>query len=142
MRAYIRHPIDVPINYETDETPAPVRALKDVSHGGLCFITDRCLPEGTRIKLEIPHLKHPFREECLVVWCREKNGQHEIGVKFTNKASAFRARMIEQVCYIESYKRKREKESGRPLEWKTAAAEWIKNYGARFPEIKMDDDSP
>ncbi len=142
MRAYIRHPIDVPINYETDDAPAPVKALKDVSHGGLCFVTDRCLPEGTRLKLEIPHLRHPFREECVVVWCRERDEQYEIGVKFSSKASAFRARMIEQICYIESYKRKREEESGRPMEWKTAAAEWIKSYGARFPEIRMDDDSP
>ena len=42
--------------------------------------------------------------------------------------------MIEQVCYIENYRRKVKEEQGRELDSKQAAMEWIARNASDFPD--------
>jgi hypothetical protein len=42
--------------------------------------------------------------------------------------------MVEQICFIEHYKNEMLETQGRKLTSEQAAAEWIENYGADFPE--------
>ncbi|MOA51515.1 hypothetical protein D3C78_1746750 [compost metagenome] len=45
----------------------------------------------------------------------------------------FRARMVEQICHIEHYRRKQERELGAPLPAERTALEWIAQHAANFP---------
>ncbi|MCZ7563309.1 MAG: hypothetical protein M5U08_05410 [Burkholderiales bacterium] len=42
--------------------------------------------------------------------------------------------MVEQVCHIEEYRRAVARDEGRTLSTEEAAAEWIAEYAARFPD--------
>ena len=42
--------------------------------------------------------------------------------------------MVEQICYIEHYKREVLKNEGRILSGKDAALEWVKKNAADFPK--------
>ena len=63
--------------------------------------------------------------------CRD---DFELGVEFLNADDAFRARMVEQVCYIENYKLTVFREEGRRLSLEEAAREWISKFASDFPE--------
>jgi hypothetical protein len=45
-----------------------------------------------------------------------------------------RARMVEQVCYIENYKKVVYQTEGRLLTAEEAAMEWICKYASQFPD--------
>ena len=47
----------------------------------------------------------------------------------------FRARMVEQVCQIEHYRRLRERELGESLSIESVAQEWIAEHAADFPAV-------
>ena len=64
MRRYIRHPSDMPINFQVNESLSPVpHRLKDVSVGGLCFGSDKPLLKGTVIHIHIPVVLMPLSQE-------------------------------------------------------------------------------
>ena len=45
----------------------------------------------------------------------------------------FKARMIEQICYIENYRHAAKSDEDRTLTFEEAAMEWIDKYAADFP---------
>ena len=63
-----------------------------------------------------------------------------MGVEFLDRDDSFRARMVEQVCHIEQYKRQVLETEGRVLNGEQAAKEWIRRYAASFPNLLPDDE--
>jgi len=134
MRKYIRHPSDIPIEYKPGRTASNNKSLlNNISKGGLSFMADTCLEPGTPVAIRIPIRKPAFREIGVVVWCRKKNGEYEVGVMFRDEATEFRLRMVEQICHIEHYKAEVMEREGRRLTGAEAASEWIKRYAGNFP---------
>jgi hypothetical protein len=60
---------------------------------------------------------------------------YELGVTFLDAEDAFRARMVEQLCHIEDYRRSVMRTQGRELSLDEAATEWIEKFAEDFPEI-------
>lgn len=134
MRKYIRHPVDIPITYKSSDVVGQKEEyLKNISVGGLCFRAGRHLQEGTSISIQIPLTQPVFQGQGRVSWCRPSNGHYEVGVEFLDENTQFRAKMIEQVCYIEHYKREVRENEGRRLSSEEAAIEWIRKYAKDFP---------
>ena len=134
MRDFIRHPTDIPFEYTIMGVKERGREkLTNISHGGLSFQSDRCLDAGTELIIRIPLREPPFRAHGLVVWCRDRDGRFEIGVEFTDPQTERSLRMIEQIAYIEHYKRKVREKEGRHLSGEEAAFEWINKYASNFP---------
>ncbi len=135
MRSYIRHPANMPIefSFQADKTPN-IQNAQNVSKGGLCFISDIAIPKGSHLNVNIPNLKSPFIEKCIVIWCRKAKGNYEVGVKFNDDKTSFRMRMIEQICHIEKY-RTDMISKGRQLNWAEASQEWISKYAGDFPTL-------
>ncbi|GIX22257.1 MAG: hypothetical protein KatS3mg121_1040 [Gammaproteobacteria bacterium] len=131
-RAYIRHPSDLPIRYRVQDGVSGDRVLKNVSRGGLCFVADRPLLPGQRIEVEIPVARPPFRAEAVVVWSRSQP-PYETGVRFLDEHARYTLRLVEQICYIEHYRREILKHERRRLSGEEAAREWIEKYADRFP---------
>jgi len=134
MRKYIRHPTDIPIKYKIEENdPHKDEFLKNIGHGGLCFQSKKCIPKGTELIIHIPIRKPEFIIKGLVLWCKELDKGYEVGIKFMDVHSEYRVRMVEQICYIEHYRREVLVTEGRKLSHTEAAKEWIEKFANDFP---------
>ncbi len=71
--------------------------------------------------------------EGVVVWCRKQDGHFEVGMRFGDDRTAFRVRMVEQVCRIEQYRKNALEQEGRVLSAEEAAHEWVARYAKDFP---------
>jgi len=139
-RLFIRHPSDIPIEISLEDVVSHKKEyLNNIGLGGLSFKSRKCLKKGTIIKIKIPLIKPVFEARGEVVWCEGKNGYYNVGVEFLDVDSAFKARMIEQICHIEHYKKEVMEKEGRTLSGEEAALEWIQKYAEQFPfDLKED----
>lgn len=136
-RRFIRHPSRMPIRVELlGDLPQRDDRLRNVCEGGLCFVTALALDPDTPVRLTIPVLGESFEIEGIVVWCRGRDESFEVGVRFVRAQDRFSVRMVEQLCYIEDYRREVEREEGRRLGSEEAAAEWIELFADRFPGLR------
>lgn len=141
MRAYIRHPSDVPIEFlplaELSEQTKDVYVdqLQDVSLGGLSFCTKERLDVGSLVRIRIPVVSPPFEAQAKVIWCLSRPDRYEAGIEFVSSEDAFTARMVEQICHIEHYRMWVKEVEGRELGSEDAANEWIGKYAKDFPNI-------
>ena len=110
--------------------------LRDIGMGGLSFRSDKPLNIDDVITIKVNIVQPVFETDCRVVWCQSNHGTFEIGVEFLNKDDLFRARMVEQVCHIEHYKKRVENVEGRHISCEEAAMEWISKFAAEFPPIQ------
>jgi hypothetical protein len=138
-RAFIRHTVGVPIEVRPVPGSAPLTLeSSNVSVGGISFTSNVDFPLGSIIDIRIGEVDPPFEAQARVVWTSPEGDRFCIGVNFLDATDAFRARMVEQVCSIERYRREVEEREGRRLSASDAAAEWIGRYAGRFPEARAD----
>ena len=134
MRQYMRHPADIPIEVSRGHQPAPAGCqIHDVGHGGLAFHADAEVEPGIIVEIRIPFVRPVFETQARVAWCSAQTDGFELGVEFLGGDDAFRARMVEQVCHIEDYRRSVYRTQGRRLTAEEAAMEWIAKFAAQFP---------
>jgi hypothetical protein len=138
MRQFIRHPSDIPIEVHSASEFADGRGY-NVGLGGVALRCPRQLQAGLIVELEIASVEPLFKTNARVAWCREGGGDFEIGVEFLSADDAFRARMVEQVCSIESYKKLVQRTEGRKLSTEQAAMEWIAKFASQFPDPGLED---
>ncbi|NOY62090.1 MAG: PilZ domain-containing protein [Gammaproteobacteria bacterium] len=136
MRRYIRHPSDIPIYVclEPTEVGKP-QPLNNISEGGLSFSSEVRIARNTVIKLAIILTNPPFHIQGKVSWCRARGDHYDVGVEFADADDLFKARMVEQVCYIEHYKNEINDNGERVIDSEQAAAEWIAKYATKFPKL-------
>ncbi len=133
MRKHIRHPTDIPIEYELGDVVANQKEyLIDISIGGLSFKSNAIIETGSTIKIHISLRKPEFEEEGIVMWINKKSELCDVGVQFKNTISESRVRAIELVCNIEDYKQEILEKESRTLSGEEAAIEWIEKYGKDF----------
>lgn len=142
MRSFIRHPSDIPIEYQTDaEISSPGQEhLHDIGHGGLSFSSSCELVVGTVITIRISRLQPVFEVEGQVAWCRPDGDGYTVGVSFLQAGDRFRVRMVEQVCHIEHYKSEVLATEGRVITGEQAAREWISRYAGSFPLLDDEEE--
>jgi hypothetical protein len=137
MRQFIRHPIDVPVEIGIgDAGPPSGYCTHDISMGGLAVRAGCAVTPGSTVQVRIGCVQPPFEANARVAWCRPHPlSGYELGVTFLDAEDAFRARMVEQLCHIEDYRRSVLRIEGRELDMDEAAHEWIQKYAAQFPQI-------
>jgi hypothetical protein len=105
-RKYIRYPAEVSIEYKiSGENIERNDYTKNISFGGLCFQAQSYIEPGTVIILKFPTINLHSEVVGEIVWCSEKKETTEIGVKFRNENDAYRARIIEEICYLKNYQK-------------------------------------
>ncbi len=140
MRNYIRHPSDIPIDFQAEKlTEAYPDRLKNISQGGLAFQSSTCLSPGSIIRVKIPLVTPVFQAVGRVTWCHARGDQFEIGIEFLDLDDVFRARMVEQLCHIEHFRQQMLEQEGRQLTSEQAATEWIQRFAPDFPASDDDD---
>ncbi len=134
-RSYVRHPSDVPISWVLDNIAVPgTEYLKNVSEGGLAFLSSSEVTLGAIVAINIPAVDPQVSLKGVVVWCAPcDNAQFEVGVRFIDENNHFRMRMVEQICHIEHFKNEIFQKEGRVLTGEEAALEWIQHYAQDFP---------
>ncbi|VAW74363.1 hypothetical protein MNBD_GAMMA15-1349 [hydrothermal vent metagenome] len=144
MRSFIRHPSDIPIEYQMDseDVGAGQERLYDIGHGGLSFSSSIELAVGAPINIRINQLQPAFEVEGRVAWCRPEDDGFAIGVSFLQAGDRFRVRMVEQVCHIEHYKSEVLATEGRTISGEEAAREWISRYAMTFPKLDDEEEAP
>lgn len=133
MRSFIRHPTDIPIEISLADQSRKHEPLRNVSRGGLCFKYPEAVPVGSRIVVRIALTSPPFEVNCQVAWCQADGNAWQVGVEFLDRVDQFRARMVEQICHIEQYRRTARDAEGRALSSHEAALEWIERFAETFP---------
>ncbi len=138
MRSFIRHPSDIPIEYQADDDNAGVshERLNNVSTGGLSFSSSREIAPGTLITIRVPTVEPGFEARARVAWCQSIGEGFVVGVAFCEPDDLFRVRMVEQLCHIEHYKADVLAREGRQLNGEQAAREWIRKFAHRFPVLE------
>ncbi|ACE83926.1 PilZ domain-containing protein [Cellvibrio japonicus] len=137
MRSFIRHPTSIPIQLSTSPCDSMCVNVRNLSAGGVCFLTDEPVKVGDKVDFWIPHVRPEYQGKGVVVWRRDhKPKGYEVGVRFTSDDEYFRVRMVEQVCCIEDY-RQRLALKGRQLSSEAAAQEWIEKYAGKFDQRAM-----
>ncbi len=135
MRQFIRHPADIPIELTpVDDAGVLPPRLVNVGCGGLALRSRLAYRPARVVIVRVPWVQPPFSATARVVWCRACEDGYELGLAFTDADDAFRARMVEQVCHIEHYRRQQFETEGRMLTAEEAAREWIEGNAARFPD--------
>lgn len=138
QRRFIRHPSDIPIvaDYRLSRLKSvESERLKNISAGGLSFLSGNELDVGKAVRIVIPVVDPAFEIAARVVWCAKTNGTFDVGVEFLEPDKIFKARMVEQVCHIEHYKREVFEKEGRVLTSQQASLEWITKCAADFPRM-------
>lgn len=139
MRHFLRHPSDLPVELVLrKQTYQPRQRLNDISLGGVACNSSRSFRRGTAIELRIPTLGDQARYAGIVAWSRKQADHFLVGIRFMDEDTLFRARMVEQVCQIEHYRRERERELGQSVSTEAAAQEWIAANAANFPNAAVD----
>jgi len=133
-RKYMRHPSDIPIQYEVQYRSDGLKAITNISKGGLCFVSDENLPVGAIIRIDLEMGDMAAEIEGQVVWSSKKDLFYEVGVEFPQDADVFYFRLIEQLCSIAHYRNEVKEKEGRELTSEDAAREWIEKYAAEYPE--------
>ncbi|WP_415890499.1 PilZ domain-containing protein [Neptuniibacter sp. SY11_33] len=136
-RRFIRHPAAIPIklcNQQSKNENVTEVTTQDVSAGGLSCETERLMTPGDAVEVEISLETPPFKTIGHVVWCKSNGNGFLVGIGFSDLATAYAVRMVEQVCYIEEYRQKILEEEGRELNSEEAAIEWIAAHAHEFPQ--------
>ena len=136
LRSYIRHPSDIPISIDSIDSQARQlrQQLSNVSQGGLAFESTNSMEAGSIIRLRISLVQPEFIMEGVVTHCDKEEDHYIIGVKFVRPDDQYVARMVEQICHIEHYRKEVALREGRKLSAEQAANEWIEKFAASFPQ--------
>lgn len=134
MTRFIRHPADIPIEVEAHgQLTNNTHNTFNLSIRGLAFRCDQAFAPSEIVGIRISLVRPPFEVEARVIWCKAREKCFELGVEFLNQDDEFMARMVEQICHIENYKKAVYHTDGRLLSPEEAAMEWISKFASRFP---------
>ena len=136
MRQFVRHPSDIPVDVRVIAAPDSSHGqMENVSLTGLCCRVDEPVEPGSHIEFAVPSLSEDYTGEGVVMWCQPSSRCFQLGIRFASEEHAYRARMVEQLCQIEAYRRQVARREGRQIDGETAAMEWIGRYAEDFQRI-------
>jgi len=133
---FLRHPADIQITVNViSSSAARTPFLMQAKNNGLVFSNSFALSNGMLVKITIPVVRPCFELFGYISWCRRRDYGYQVGMALMSETDMARTRMVEQVCYIEHYRRSELKGSRRSMSVDDAAREWIQKYASKFPRL-------
>ena len=134
---FIHHPASVPFeckriwfNYKQEVPDA------ETANVGLIFQSEKHMKPGVTVEIIIPLRNVTERFRGKVVLVRNLGEYYEIGLWLYRRADANRARIVEQICHIETYlQEKKYREGPYAINRDRVAAEWISKYASSVPTL-------
>ena len=146
-RAAIRHAVELPIKYRVLGTKSssggslslalPSERTKDISQGGLLFLSTESFKTGIHLELKIALGGRIFILEGEVVHAARdiQTKLFKTGIQFQNPEGVFKIKMAEQICQIDEYRKKLSTKEARAVSSEEAAHRWIEEHSERFAEF-------
>lgn len=137
-RRYYRHPVEFPIQViEIEGTQSRWSHTKNVSLGGICFLSEKTLERGSRIEVTIPVRDRLFKIKAVVAYSEKDitTGQFNTGVSFQDSKSLFRAKLAEEILCMQQYAAKKSQETGKAMTETETGREWVEQNAKRFAEL-------
>ena len=135
-RKFIRHPTELPLFYHrAKNTKAFSTPCFENDLVGLCFESNEPVDLGTILDVTVRAHNEDHTFQGQVVRISNVGNRFEIGLCFNSESHAFQARMIEQICHIETYRRRLCEIEGCSIDIERAAKEWIEMFSAQFPKL-------
>ena len=133
---FIEHPWDHPFSLRRIRSAGKnFNSRQYHVYGGISLITLQAFKPGTMIEIRTRIRGEAASFRGRILWIKEYKGKtSQLGVVFEDTEQAYRARMIEQLCHIEHYRRE-QYSAGRHLAIHEAAHEWIEHHSPSFPQI-------
>ena len=103
---------------------------------GLIFDSEKYIRPGVTIEITIPLRNEIAKFRGQVVLVRHDGENFKIGIWLKHREDASRARIVEQICHIETYlKDKKFRDGPYTLNRERVAEEWISKYASTVPSI-------
>lgn len=132
-RRFIEHPMDIPL--EVSSMPTVQALVMDTTgFGGLAFHSAEPRHQGAGILLRFPSVDREFVARAFVVWCQVMDASYRVGITFFDAEDAFRCRMLEQICAIETYRIGSQDDDEPVRTDNEVACAWIEQAGGGFPD--------
>lgn len=131
--SWLHHPESHPLDYRL--APPPRRAHRARGGLGLRFYGWKAPRTGAWLEIRIPVGGEVHRFRARVRKIVPRGGRCRIDVWIGGPEDAFRARMAEQLCRIELYRRRLSNRRGTSVGDDDAARAWIENFAAAFPAL-------
>jgi len=133
---FLRHPYDIPIKVLVlSPSEFPNANLGEVKKIGLVFKNDVPLDSEILVRITIPIVQPYFELLAYTCRCHKRGNAYEVGVVLMKDEDVMRVRMVEQICYIEHYRRAESEKVGHLISGNEAALKWVQKYAARFPDL-------
>lgn len=126
---YLRHAAKVPIAWR--EIPRHLARPGEIGTDagvGMRFLSSRPARAGALVEATLTVAGEACRFRGTVRWVRPQGHRFEIALRLAGPEHALRARLAEQACRIEVYRRS----LSRLLDPHRPAREWVERYAARF----------
>lgn len=137
-RKFLRTPLKIPVELQLPKDRIPIHSQTgDLSEGGLHFYFVRELVPGTvlQVKLHVAGRLFRLTGEIVYSFRDEITGLFRTGLKFKEPASAFRAKIAEEILRIQKFREELSRKTGAAVSEEEAAQEWVKRYSKAFSEI-------
>lgn len=135
--SYIHHPRGLTLRFRV--IPGEFMRAPQLSHepdlGGLRFESRRPVRPGALLEVTVVVRGDSRTFRGAVHWVERLRRHFEIALGFASPEDAFCARMTEQVCHIEAYRRQCSRREGRAISAERAARAWIERYAETFPPL-------
>ncbi len=134
---FIHHPAGFPIECKRlwfgDTGKGANQGQSDI---GLIFDSEKYIKPGVSIEITIPLRNEIEKFRGKVVLVRHNGDFYEIGMWLRRHEDASRARIVEQICHIETYLTdKKIKEGPYVINRERVAEEWITKYASSVPGL-------
>ncbi len=127
-RAFIRHPIDIPIEIAQLKKDKFIDSkLCNFSVEGACIISSTAVEVGQYVCIRLPGIEgqEDHAAEGSVMWCKQQDGQYELGVKFRESDEAYYSGLLKQISQIVNFKEEVQQLEGRELSGEDAVQEYM-----------------
>ena len=135
---FIHHPAGFPIEFKRLWFAGWREPDDDLERSsiGLMFASEKYFKPGTRLEITIPLRNETACFRGQVVLVRDLGNRYEIGLWLQRRTDASRARIVEQICHIETYLRERKYRDGPyTLNRDRITEEWITEHASQVPSL-------
>ena len=135
LEGFIHHPGDFPLSWRRIKKSKYLAQDETPGNLGLVFDSDKYIKPGTILELNITLRGETQHFVGQVILVRNLEEHFEIGVWLSTREDAARARIVEQICHIESYLKQKRHREGPFISKERVTQEWITRFASRFPSL-------
>lgn len=132
MGRFLPHPEEIPVELTLQKHECiSGQRLHTISLGGVACNYHRAWRRGTALQIRMPSLGESACYLGYVAWCLRRKHGYLVGIAFVDEQTLFGARMGEQICQMERYRRQYGAHA-QANDIEALALEWVHQHADEF----------